>query len=73
MMIPKADKAVIAKDKLCDYLLNPVHRRGGSKAKLLLSMGYSGDDWQRLETDLRVHHPDQPQGASPGLCHPNRG
>ena len=56
MKIPKADKAVIATDKLCDYFLNPVHRRGGSKAKLLLSMGYSGDDWQRLESDLRVHH-----------------
>ena len=56
MKIPKADKAVIAKDKLCEYLLNPVHRRGSSKAKLLLSMGYSADDWQRLETDLRVHH-----------------
>lgn len=56
MKIPKADKAVIATDKLCDYLLNPVHRRGGSKAKLLLSMGYSEDDWQRLESDLRVHH-----------------
>ena len=56
MKIPNADKAVIAKDKLCDYLLNPAHRRGGSKAKLLLSMGYSRDDWQRLQTDLRIHH-----------------
>ena len=56
MKIPNADKAVIAKDKLSDYLLNPAHRRGGSKARLLLSMGYIGDDWQRLETDLRVHH-----------------
>ncbi len=28
MKIPKADKAVIATDKLCDYLLNPAHRRG---------------------------------------------
>ena len=56
MIIPNADEAVIATDKRCDYLLNPVHRRGGSKAKLLLSMGYSGDDWQRLESDLRVHH-----------------
>ena len=55
-MIPKADKAVIGTDKLCDDLLNPVHRRGGSKVKLLLSMGDSGDDWQRLESDLRVHH-----------------
>lgn len=56
MKIPNADKAVIPKDKLCDYLLNPVHRRRGSKAKLLLAMGYSVDDWQRLESDLRVHH-----------------
>ena len=51
MMIPMADEAVIAKDKLCDYLLNPVHRRGGSKARLLFSMGYSGDDWQQMESD----------------------
>ena len=56
MKIPKADKAIIARHKLCDYLLNTGHRRGGSKAKLLLSMGCAGDDWQRLETDLRVHH-----------------
>lgn len=56
MKIPNADSAVIAQEKLCSYLLNPAHRRGGSKAKLLLSMGYSADDWQVLATDLRVHH-----------------
>jgi len=56
VQIPNADKAAIAKDKLCDYLLNPAHRRGGSKAKLLISMGYAAGDWQRLETALRLHH-----------------
>src|SRR5687768_16328190 len=54
--IPNADKAIIAQDKLCDYLLNVAHRRGGSKAKLLLAMGHSADDWQRLEADIRHHH-----------------
>jgi hypothetical protein len=54
--IPNADKVVIAKDKLCDYLLNPFHRRGGSKARLLISMGYSGKNWKRLEANLRLHH-----------------
>src|SRR5947209_7042908 len=54
--IPNADKAEIAEDKLCNYLLNPTHRRGASKAKLLISMGYSVADWQRLEADIRAQH-----------------
>lgn len=56
MKIPNADQAEIAPSKLADYLLNPVHRRGGSKAKLLLACGYSGGDWQRLESDIREQH-----------------
>ncbi|MCH8044749.1 MAG: hypothetical protein IID44_13635 [Planctomycetes bacterium] len=39
-----------------DYLLNPAHRRGASKAKLLMSMGYDSVRWQRLEIDLREQH-----------------
>jgi hypothetical protein len=54
--IPNADKAVIAVEKLQIYLLNPEHRRGGSKAKLLISLGYSATDSQRLEADLRAQH-----------------
>jgi hypothetical protein len=53
---PHADQAVIAQDKLCNYLLNVTHRRGGSKAKLLVAMGYQPDDWQRLESDLHTQH-----------------
>lgn len=56
MKMPNAEKAVIASEKLRDYLLNPEHRRGGSKAKLLLSMGYQANQWQQLETDLREQH-----------------
>lgn len=56
MKLPNADKAVIAQHKLCDYLLNLAHRRGGSKAKLLLAMGYSSHKGQQLEADLRAQH-----------------
>ena len=56
MKIPNADRAIIAPDKLRDYLLNTEHRRGGSKARLLLSMGYRTEDWPRLEADLRLQH-----------------
>lgn len=48
MKVPNAGQAVIAEDKLCNYLLNLAHRRGASKAKLLIGMGYRPDDWQRL-------------------------
>ncbi len=56
MKIPNAENAVIAPEKLRDYLLNSAHRKGGTKARLLLALGYAADDWQRLEADLRAQH-----------------
>ena len=43
-------------EKLTGYLLNVSHKRGGPKARLLLSVGYRADDPQRLESDLRTQH-----------------
>jgi len=56
MKIPNAASAIIASDQLRDYLLNPQHRRGGSKAKLLLSFGYRRESYARLAEDLRRYH-----------------
>jgi hypothetical protein len=56
MRIPNADRAIIAPEKLRDYLLNPSHRRGGGKARLLISLGYQRDGWALLERDLRSQH-----------------
>ena len=56
MKLPNAENAIIAEEKLRYYLLNPDHLRGGSKAKLLLSMGYTAADWRKLESDLRAEH-----------------
>jgi uncharacterized protein DUF6883 len=46
----------IAAEKLTAYLLNPSHKRGGAKARLLLSLGYRTDAPYDLESDLRTQH-----------------
>jgi len=56
MKVPNADRAVIAADKLTGYVLNVSHKRGGPKARLLLSVGYRSDNPQSLESDLRIQH-----------------
>jgi hypothetical protein len=37
-------------------VLNPSHKRGGAKARLLLSLGYRTDAPDALESDLRAQH-----------------
>jgi hypothetical protein len=54
--IPNFQRAVIAPEKLTRYLLNPSHKRGSAKARLLLSLGYRTDAAGVLESDLRSQH-----------------
>jgi hypothetical protein len=54
--VPNAENAIISEEKLRLYLLNPAHRRGGSKARVLLVLGYSAANWQQLAADLRAQH-----------------
>jgi hypothetical protein len=56
MKIPNADSAIIDPQKIAGYVLNAEHRRGGSKASLLLAFGYDPVNWQRLADDLRRDH-----------------
>lgn len=56
MPIPNADRAIIAIEKLTAYLLNPSHKRGAVKARLLLRLGYRTDAPHVLESDLRTQH-----------------
>lgn len=56
MPIPNADRAIIAVEKLTAYLLNPSHKRGGAKARLLISLGYRTGTPEVLGSDLRVQH-----------------
>ena len=56
MKLPNPERAVIAPDKLVQYLLNTEHKRGGHKARVLLDFGYHFDNWQQLQSDLRRFH-----------------
>ena len=44
MRLPNRERAIIAPDKLTDYLLNVEHERGGAKARLLAEFGYNQDN-----------------------------
>src|SRR6266403_532806 len=53
MQLPNRALAVIAQEKLTDYVLNTRHQRGGTKARLLARFGYTVQNWRRLEADMR--------------------
>ncbi|MFM8733699.1 MAG: DUF6883 domain-containing protein [Pirellulales bacterium] len=52
MPIPNVTAANVAAQKVRDYLLNPEHPDGGSKAAWFHSLGYARDRWQELASDL---------------------
>ena len=56
MTIAQADRAIIAREKLTTYLLNPSHKRGAAKARLLIGLGYRAAASEILESDLRAQH-----------------
>lgn len=52
MPIPDFTEAIVATEKVRDYLLNPEHPDGGSKAAWFQSLGYARDRWGELANDL---------------------
>lgn len=54
-MLPHADNAVVEQAKICDYLLSGSHPVGRFKARVFLALGYTSEDWPRLQADL-LHH-----------------
>lgn len=55
MKLPNADKAIVEREKITAYLLNPVHRYGASKARFFSGFGFSRVKWQELAKALVVH------------------
>jgi hypothetical protein len=55
MKLPNHDSARIAPEKITNYLLNPIHEEGGSKARLLQHFGFSFDDPSSLSEALLAH------------------
>ena len=54
MPFPEAERAIVTEEKVRDYLLNPSHPIGGSKAVWFASIGYSIENWQDLIDDLML-------------------
>ena len=53
MKLPGGNRAVTETSKIQDYLLSTSHPIGRFKARFFTSLGYTSNDWQRLESDLR--------------------
>ena len=69
MRLPNSDRAIIDSQKLHGYLLSTSHPVGRFKARFFAALGYSADEWQVLEADLRIQHLSQ--DAEPGEATPH--
>ena len=56
MRLPNVENAVIDPEKLRDYLLSPSHPVGRFKALFFSSLGYTQENWEKFEADLRHQH-----------------
>jgi hypothetical protein len=55
MKIPNADNAIVEREKITEYLLNPTHRNGASKARFFVAFGFRTEEWGTLAEALREH------------------
>ena len=53
MSDPQADDWIVSRDKIVDYLLNPTHPDGASKARFFRSFGFAVDNWKALADALK--------------------
>ena len=55
MRLPNANLATVEREKIAEYLLNPRHRYGGSKARFFTAFGFEVEAWEVLADALREH------------------
>lgn len=55
MRLPNPDQLLVEREKIVDYLLNPAHRYGASKARFFIEFGFRVDAWEQLAVALREH------------------
>jgi hypothetical protein len=60
VQLPNAEHAIVSRNKVVDYLLNPSHPDGATKAEFLRRFGFSRDDWALLAEALRRHGRSHP-------------
>ena len=55
MKLPNAEMAVVDREKVTDYLLNPAHRYGSSKARFFADFGFTASKWELFADALSYH------------------
>ena len=55
MKLPNAHLASVEREKITDYLLNPGHRYGASKARFFFEFGFERESWEVLAPSLCDH------------------
>jgi hypothetical protein len=55
MKLPDLDDLIVEREKIVDYLLNPTHRYGASKARFFTEFGFRAGTWEELARALREH------------------
>lgn len=53
--MPGSKSLIVDRDKIVDYLLNPAHRFGGSKARFFAEFGFNLERWELPANALREH------------------
>jgi len=53
--LPNADKLIVERKKIFDYLLNVEHNIGSAKATFFLKHGFCAEKWEVLANALRSH------------------
>lgn len=53
--LPDAARAIVERKKITEYLLNPRHRYGASKARFFGRFGFRVEHWEALAIALGVH------------------
>lgn len=55
MKLPNAERCLVEREKIVDYLLNPAHRFGASKARFFTHFGFRVEAWEQMAQALREH------------------
>ena len=55
MKLPNVRALIVGREKIADYLLNPAHRYGASKARFFAEFGFRVEEWERLAQAFREH------------------
>lgn len=52
MTVPNGELAMVEREKIVDYLLNPAHPGNGGKAAFFFAHGFRREEWAMLATAL---------------------